>query len=172
MQTLVNELQETITILNNILESIDSSKIDATPFEGSWSAGQVLEHVDLAISPGLLEGTTQPVSRPADQKVATVRNAFLDFNTKFKSPAFIEPRQHVHDKSALQASINEKFDDLIEAAKELDLSRECLDFEVPGMGLFTRMEWISFYMIHTQRHNHQLQKIASCLHAKDARTTS
>jgi hypothetical protein len=48
---------------------------------------------------------------------------------------------------------------LAEAVKLLDLSVICLDFELPGMGMLTRLEWIDFYVFHTRRHIVQLERI-------------
>ena len=59
--------------------------------------------------------------------------------------------------------VTDKFDKLIEAARTLDLSLTCIDFEIPTFGLFTRLEFVWFYIVHTQRHTFQLQKIAGVL---------
>ena len=166
MQSLREELQATKATLAGLIQSIDEKDIDIVPFEDSWTAGQLLEHIDKAVSPGVLHGNTQTTSRQADEKVAQVEKIFLDFNTKFKSPEFIEPVEKVHDKSVLLQSLTKKFDELAEAAASMDLQQECLDFEVPGMGRFTRLEWIAFYMIHTRRHIHQLKHILKVLNEK------
>ena len=167
MQTLAEELQSTKAELTGLIHRIDENKLDVVPFKDSWTAGQLLEHIDKAVSPGLLKGNVEAVNRPADEKVAQVKKIFLDFNTKMKSPEFIEPRENVHDKIVLERSIIQKFDELIDADKTLDLQQECVDFEVPGLGRFTRLEWISFYMIHTQRHIHQLKNIIKNLDEKN-----
>ena len=163
MSSLTNDLRSTKEELLQSAASLTENNIDKVPFEGSWTAGQLLEHVDKAVSPGLLQGKVQASNRAADEKVAQLKNIFLDFNTKMKSPGFIEPTETTHDKSTLMDSLSGKFDELISAAETMKLDEECLDFEVPGMGKFTRYEWISFYMIHTQRHIHQLKKIVSAL---------
>ncbi|MBC7937048.1 MAG: DinB family protein [Rhizobacter sp.] len=167
MQALAEGLQSTKRELTDLIKTIDEKQVDTVPFEDSWTAGQLLEHIDKAVNPGLLKGNVQPTDRPADEKVAQVKKIFLDFNTKLKSPEFIEPREQAHDKNVLQQSLSEKFDELTDATNTLDLQQECVDFEVPGMGRFTRLEWISFYMIHTQRHIHQLKNIITKLQEKN-----
>lgn len=163
MELLVKELQETRLRLIELGNLIDDNKVDTVPFEGSWTAGQLLEHVDKAVNPSILVGNTQATDRPADEKVGTVKKIFLDFNVKFESPDFILPVEEVHDRKALIHSLSTKFDELIHAASTMNLAEECMDFEVPQMGKFTRLEWISFYMIHTQRHLHQLENIIDAL---------
>ncbi len=166
MQTLPEELVAVKAELTNIVNSIDPKDTDRVPFEGSWTAGQVLEHVDKSVSPEVLSGNTTPVDRPANEKIALIKKIFLDFDAKYQSPDFIEPTASVHDKDALLDSLVAKFDALIHAAQTMNLQEECLDFEVPGMGKFTRFEWITFYMVHTQRHLHQLANINAALQEK------
>lgn len=166
MQTLSEELSAVKAQLISLVNSIDPKDTDRVPFEGSWTAGQVLEHTDKAVSPQILSGNTAPVDRPADKKAGLIKKIFLDFDTKFKSPEFIEPTASVHDKDQLRDSLVSKFDALIHAAQTMNLEEECLDFEVPGMGKFTRLEWITFYMVHTQRHLQQLANINAVLQGK------
>jgi hypothetical protein len=163
MKTLVEELEETKNELAAAAASIKDDVVDTVPFEGSWTAGQVLEHIDKSVSPGVLNGNVRQVDRAADEKVQTVRTIFLDFTKKFEAPGFIIPTETSHDKQALVSKLNHKFDKLAAAAGTMDLAEECLDFEVPGLGAFTRLEWIAFYMAHTQRHIHQLKNIAARL---------
>ncbi|RYD82704.1 MAG: DinB family protein [Sphingobacteriales bacterium] len=159
MQNLTQELNATKAKLMELVNAIPADQTDSIPFEGSWTAGQLLEHVDKAVSPEILHGNVQATDRPADAKVEEVKKIFLDFSQKFTSPEFIEPTEQVHDKNVLLQSLQTKFDQLIQSVKTLNMGEECTDFEVPGMGKFTRYEWISFYMIHTQRHLHQLENI-------------
>jgi hypothetical protein len=49
---------------------------------------------------------------------------------------------------------------LARAAKTQDLHATCLDFEMPTVGTLTRIEWLSFAVVHTQRHIWQLKKMA------------
>jgi hypothetical protein len=82
---------------------------------------------------------------------------------KMQSPDFIYPSDKKYGKQQLVDMINDKFNKLLEAAKTLDLSATCLAFEVPGFGAFTRLEFVWFYIVHTQRHIFQLRKIAKAL---------
>ncbi|RYY69505.1 MAG: DinB family protein [Chitinophagaceae bacterium] len=166
METLIKELKATRDELVQLINAVPDNSIDRVPFEGSWTAGQLLEHVDKAVNPSILRGKLQSTDRPADQKVSQVKKIFLDFTVKYQSPEFIVPTQAIHDKQILLSSLTTKFNELAEAANTLDLKQECLDFELPGMGALTRLEWISFFMTHTQRHNHQLKNIVNHLAEK------
>ncbi len=163
MQALIQELKQTKLSLIDVVSSISDDKTDTIPFEGSWTAGQVLEHLCKSVSTSVLRGNVQKVNRPADEKIAFVRSIFLDFTKKFKAPEFIIPVEATHNKAEQLSLLTAKFDRLIAAVDAFDLTEECTDFSVPGFGNFTRMEWIAFHMIHTQRHIEQLKNIAEKL---------
>jgi hypothetical protein len=163
MQILIEELRKTRQLLTDVVLSIDDDAIDTIPFEGSWTAGQVLEHLCKVVSTGILRGTVQKTDRPADEKIAFVRSVFFDFEKKFDAPDFVMPVETTHNKTEQLSILTAKFDRLIEAVDTYDLTEECIDFAIPGFGNFTRMEWIAFHMIHTQRHLHQLKDIAAKL---------
>jgi hypothetical protein len=166
MQSLTAALKSTKEELTGLVNSLHENETDTIPFEGSWTAGQLLEHVNKAVGPEIIKGNVQSTDRPADEKVETIKSIFLDFTIKMISPDFIEPTETVHDKNVLLNSIAAKFDQLIIASETMNLQEECLDFEVPGMGKFTRLEWIYFYMVHSQRHLRQLKNIIKVLHTK------
>jgi hypothetical protein len=160
MTTVQTEILETRQDLMDCIYSFTGNSIDKVPFKDSWTAGQVLEHIDKAIGPDLLYGNTQKTNRQPDEKVQQVKAVFLDFNSKMKSPDFILPTEEKHDPQVLLSRLAGKLDALFTASETLDMNDECLDFEVPGFGKFTRLEWIWFYLAHTQRHIQQLKNIA------------
>lgn len=163
MQALIDELKQTQQQLIDVVSSIPGDKIDTVPFEGSWTAGEVLEHLIKSVGTATLRGNTITVSRPADEKIATLRSSFHDFTKKFTAPSFVVPSEAKHDKEEQLSVLVAKFDRLIEAVGAFDLTQECTDFAIPGFGNFTRLEWIAFHMIHTQRHLEQLKNIAAKL---------
>jgi hypothetical protein len=163
MQALLEELIQTQQELIAVTAAIPADKYDSIPFEGSWTAGQVLEHLCRSVSTGILRGNVQTVNRPADEKIAFVRSVFLDFAKKFSAPEFIIPVEATHNKEEQVAILTGKFDRLMDAVTAFNLSEECTDFAIPGFGNFTRLEWIAFHMIHTQRHLQQLRQITAKL---------
>jgi hypothetical protein len=50
--------------------------------------------------------------------------------------------------------------------QELDLSKTCQGFQLPGSAAFTRAEWIWFAIYHTQRHTRQLKNILEVINGK------
>jgi hypothetical protein len=161
MNDLLTELRSTKAELEKAISSISKDKFNTIPFEGSWTAAQVTEHIQNAIGRGVLYGATKPTDRKPDEKVAQTGNLFLNMDIKMQSPDFIYPSDKKYNKAEVLAAVNETFLKLIEAAESLDLSLTCLAFEIPGFGTFTRLEFVWFYVFHTQRHIIQLKKIAN-----------
>lgn len=166
MQSLIEELIQTKEELLIVASSISQNQIDTVPFAGGWTAGQVLEHLCKCISTGVLRGNVQQVDRQADEKIAFIRTVFLDFTKKYEAPEFILPTEPAHNKEEHLLKLAAKFDRLLEAVNTSNLAEECIDFALPAFGNFTRMEWIAFHMLHTQRHTQQLKNIVAALEIK------
>lgn len=159
------EIKETAATLLSSLSAFSEEQLNKVPFEGSWTAGQVSEHLVNAVSADLLYGTTTDTERKPDVMVQALRDQFLDFSTKMKSPDFTLPSDGPHDKEVLKGQLQKIWDEIADAAATLDLSKTCLDFELPGAGFLTRLEWLNFMVVHTKRHTHQLNKIYKALNA-------
>jgi hypothetical protein len=143
-----------------IIRSLDEEKLNKTPSEESWTAGQVGDHLLKSYTVvKILNGATKPTDRPPDQKVGEVRNLFLDFNIKMKSPEFIIPSNAPIDKERLLSSLGGRIEQINEVIQTKDLTEICEGFAIPEYGEFTRLEWLYFVLFHTQRHIHQLKDI-------------
>lgn len=156
----ISKFNSTMQELLGLLNTVTQDKINQIPFEGSWTVGQVGDH--LLKSYGLFEtlrGNVEPTTRPVNEKFPIIENVFLNFETKLKSPDFILPTTDPIDKEVLVESISHRVEEIILYMKENDLSPTCLDFELPDSGPFTRLEWLQLMYCHTQRHNRQLRKI-------------
>lgn len=164
MENTVSNINQTFARLIGILSGFDQSQIDKIPFEGSWTAGQVGEHLLKGLSgmPRLVAGKTQITERPYDAKAEAIRELFLDFDNKMQAPDFIAPTETQHSKEMLIAGLQKIESELLAIAKNEDLSITCLGFELPGFGALTIYEWLVFLTAHAQRHTFQLEKI----HAK------
>lgn len=163
MKDTLIELQNTHKGLVEAISAIPADQVNTVPFEGSWTAAQVIEHVLKAVGVTTLYGETQPTDRDPEEKIKPVSDLFLNLEIKMQSPDFIYPSDKKYEKQELLDMVNDKFTKLIEAAKTLELSFTCLDFEVPTLGRFTRLEFVWFYIVHTRRHIFQLKKIARAL---------
>lgn len=157
---LITDIQTTIAELLQVISAFKDDEINIVPFEGSWTAGQVAEHVlkSSGISE-VLHGKVEPTQRQPDQYVAPLRDQFLNFDIKMTSPDFILPSDGPHNKQELLVELDNTWKKTAAAAATQDLSMTCLDFELPGLGTMTRYEWISFLTVHTQRHTWQLKNI-------------
>lgn len=164
-----NNLQNTIAEAKNqflkALDLFDQNDINTVPFEGSWTGGQVAEHILKSVS-GILEtvnGLSKPTERNPEEHVKMLGNVFLNMDIKMKSPDFIIPSDAPKDKTFLYSSFAETLEGLEEAAGKDNLTETCTTFEMPTIGLLTKIEWIQFAGFHTRRHAQQLKNIAAHL---------
>ena len=165
MKDHVNELQGTKEGLKQAISSISEEDFNEVPFADSWTPAQVAEHVLKGVGVDVLYGHTQPTDRNPGENTAQLEGIFLNFDTKMKSPQSILPSGVPHKKAEMLHEIDAKWDKLTDAVNTLDLSLTCTDFEFPGIGYLTRLEYVVLFNVHTQRHTHQLKNIAGVLAA-------
>jgi len=158
------ELSATKTLLLQTIKAFKAGQFNSVPFPGSWTAGQVSEHVLISASGGInvLQGESQTTGRNPEEKIISLRDLFLDFNIKMTSPDFVQPSGVQRDKDEILHSLGDTFEKIITLSKKLDLTLTFTGFEMPQFGLLTRLEWLSFILYHTQRHIRQLQNIQAC----------
>jgi len=162
---LLNELTNTRKELLKVLSLYDQENINTVPFEGSWTGGQVAEHVLKSLS-GVLQNTTGPVKpteRNPETHIKQLGDIFLNMDIKMQSPDFIIPSNEPKDKEELAVSLGETLEKIKAVTGSEDLNATCIFFEMPGMGALTRIEWISFALYHSQRHTNQLRNILNHL---------
>ena len=160
-EKIISYLRSTTKELVESLSSFSDQQINISTDDGRWTAGQVTEHI-LKSESGLsklLTGKTGPTDRRPDEKNDMIETAFLDFSVKMKSPEFIIPSDGPHNKVSLLQSFSSHRHQLIELVSDMDLSPTCYGFSLPGMGEFTRMEWLCFIICHSTRHIRQLNNI-------------
>lgn len=158
------QLSTTKTLLLQTIGAFKAGQFNAVPFPGSWTAGQVAEHVLFSASGGVtvLNDGGQATERLPEEKIGALRNLFLNFDIKMTAPGFIQPSGVPRDKDELLHSLSDTFEAMIALSKKLDLSLTYTGFEMPQFGLLTRVEWLFFIIYHTQRHIRQLQNIQAC----------
>lgn len=160
---ILQDLTQTKAELLAAILAIDEQKFNAVPFEGSWTAGQLTDHLLKADDVSVLYAETQPSERPIDEKVQAISDIFLNFELKLTTPARIVPSDDHQEKQAMLKALGDAFDKLIEAANTLDLSPLCMSWVIPAFGPLTRLEFLWLYNVHTIRHTRQLKKIAVAL---------
>lgn len=158
---LLKQFAETEQAFYNVLASFTQKQLNEVPFEGSWTAAQVADHMLKSKSgiPELLTGPSRSTLREPDEMVEIISSTFLDFTTKMKSPDFIIPTNEPVNKEELLKSIAEMRERIKAKAAKVDLSDTITSFPFPGLGEFTGYEWIHFLVCHTKRHTHQLKNI-------------
>jgi len=156
-----NTILETYDKFGDLISSFSKEEINIVPFEGSWTAGQTVQHIILAYSglTMLFAGKTEKTTRKPDENVKGLDAIFLDYTTKYQSPENIKPPAIEYEKGTLLASVKKIQNDLFEAAETYDLTLTCMDAKIPGFEHFTIYEWLHFAIVHTQRHTRQLQSI-------------
>lgn len=161
-----NDLQRKITStreeLLRALELFNQENINSVPFEGSWTGGQVAEHILMSVS-GILEtvqGPAKATERNPEEHVKQLGDIFLNMDIKMKSPDFIIPSDDLKEKKTLSIALGSTLDRIKQVAENDDLSVTCTRFDMPMLGPLTKLEWISFASFHTRRHIQQLKNIA------------
>jgi hypothetical protein len=159
---LAEELQQHTDQFKQLILKFTPEQLNTIPFPGSWTAGQVGRHI-IKSTDGLPDTNTSPPLRAPDKQVQVLQAIFLDFTAKFNAPEFVRPEPGPYDKSFIITELNRVKAQNYDIALTRDLSELCLDFEFPSVGYLTRFEWLKFFVFHTQRHIHQLNKIAETL---------
>lgn len=158
---MVQQFESTIQKLLEKLTAFSQEQLNTIPAEGRWSAAQLGEHLRKSYKgvPELLGHNTKITGRDPAEKIAMVNMDFLNFSIKMQAPEFIVPEQKTYDKTKLLQELDSLTKAIIQTAQSLDLTETCTTFAIPGYGEFTRLEWINFCLVHTQRHLRQLEGI-------------
>lgn len=159
-EILFKQMEKATDELLSALSSFNQDNINRIPFAGSWTAGQVGEH--LLKSYGVVEtlnGRVEETRRDPLQNDAMLKDAFLNFDVKMNAPDFILPEKKDYPKQQLINSLKQRIDEIKHAIQSLELTATCVDFALPNLGALTRIEWLNFVVYHTKRHTHQLKKI-------------
>ena len=109
-----------------------------------------------------LESPVEEPGREPGEKIKALEDLFLNFNIKMQSPEFILPGPAHHKKDELLNTL-ENLKKEMHSVTRLDLSLLCTAFDFPTFGFLTRLEWIHFWLAHTQRHTQQLKNIFKTL---------
>lgn len=157
-EKLFSSIDDITSELVEVVSSFNDEEINQIPFEGSWTAAQVTDHVRKSNN-GIaqaLQMKGRSTERNATERVKELKDVFLDFETKFKSPQFILPGQASYDKKELIEKLSRSIERIKQERTNADLS-EIID--LTALGTISKMELLHFVIYHTQRHIHQLKNI-------------
>lgn len=157
--------QNTDALISQILR-FESALFDKQPADGSWSAAQLTEHIYVLdrLIYNILTGETEASARAADEKVSIIQSVMNNRTRTISAPDPIVPLGKVKDQQILITKIIAARKEIHALIQTADLSPVCLGFIHKGFGPMTRLEWIEFLMIHSERHFHQYQRILNTLH--------
>lgn len=157
---LFEAVDKTTMELVQLISSFSQKDINAIPFEDSWTAAQVADHLLKSYAVvETLNGPVKKTERQPGEKIQMIREVFLNFDTKMNSPEAILPAASPIDKETILRSLKSRIAQIKEVIQTRDLSETCTGFIIPGFEEFTRLEWIHFVLYHTQRHIHQMKNI-------------
>ena len=165
---LQQEAKDIFTDMLQILSKFKVEQLDIIPFEGSWTAGQVAEHIIKANAgiPKLCRGETEEPMPDRVEKLSDMNALFNNYSIKMDSPKSIVPISTNNLLEPILISIKTIQSEFINVIKSEDLNLICLDFAFPTFGYLSRSEWINFGLIHTKRHTNQLVNILDKLNTK------
>lgn len=159
----LNDIQSGFT---KLLLLLNEEQMNQQPFEHSWTAAELTRHVckstaEMAIA---MEQKTTAAARNPGEKIAFLKEIFLNYSKKMQSPDFIMPEKNIYTKENSILGLQESFQRLIERAGRADLHDR-----VDGMpfGEVTKLEVLHFVIYHSERHFHQLGKIFDALKMKE-----
>jgi hypothetical protein len=158
-------ISQTIGAFTGEISKFEDADINRVPFAGSWTAGEVAGHLlrSLKTSYTLLARNTQEADRPANKNVERITKFFGDYTSTLKNPEFTEPEKKQYKKAEILDDFQKIEKQLVEVTETMELNRICTGYELPTFGPFTRLEWITFFLTHIQRHTNQVQKISRVL---------
>lgn len=163
VKELFASIDEGATELMNLLLPLSENQINRIPFKDSWTAAQLARHVTKS-NKGMtqaLEMHGKPAERDPMQRVKELKDTFLNFDLKLKSPDFIVPEEGVYKKDAVLAGLKNSNDQLKENAIKANPG-EMINLPA-AFGEITKLELFHFVLYHTQRHIHQLKNILTHL---------
>ena len=152
-------IDATLSELLSVVSAFNEKEFNTSIAADRWTPGQITQHVVLSISGfvDLMNGPTQHTNRKADEHVETIKNIFLNFTRKLKSPDFIIPEAKDYNKEDLLNTLRKLKSSLEEIIETADLDETCTAFGLPTLGYLTRQEALAFVIYHTKRHIRQLE---------------
>jgi hypothetical protein len=151
-----------ISELSDLMLNVDDDKVNTIPFEGSWTAPQLLRHVIKSINgmTKVMQTDAKTADRNPAERIEQLKSIFLDFSRKLTQPDFIIPEEQVYEKLSSVDEIKQAFFRFKTSA-----DRARLNDLVEGLplGPITKLEIIHFVLYHTQRHLQQMKNICDAL---------
>lgn len=156
------DFKTTIEGLIKVVSSFNKEQFNSIPFQNSWTAGQVVDHIIKSIAgfAQILKEPGKETKRKPNDKIEQLKKAF---SKKMKSPEFLTPEDKQYNKEEVLHIIQNIKMAIEQTIDTVDLTKTCANLELPVYGSLTKLEAIYFAIYHIQRHTHQLKHIAEKL---------
>ena len=156
---------DAVSAITHLMAAVDDEKVNTVPYDGSWTAPQLLRHVSKSMKAmaKAMQQEAKPADRDPGERIGQLQNIFLDFSKKLTQPAFLIPEDQVYEKQSAMDELNASFSRFKENASGADLNELV---EGLPLGPITKLEITHFVLYHTQRHLHQMKKICDALKTK------
>jgi hypothetical protein len=164
-KVLAQHFEDATKELINLFSSFADELINVKPKEGGWTIAQVAEHIRKSHGgiQSVMTGPSKKTQRDPSQWMEKIKNDFLDFTEKNKSPEFVVPEDRIYDKARLLNGLQRKMNEVSATIKSTDPEETCILFPFPVYGELTRMELAQFMTYHARRHAQQVRNIAKSL---------
>ncbi len=162
---ILSETSDTVSAISDLMAAVDEEMVNTIPFDGSWTAPQLLRHVSKSMQ-GMAKAMkmeAKPATRNPEERIEGLKNVFLNFSKKLTQPDFLIPENQVYKKQPAIDELNKSFSEF-----KANASRANLNEQVEGLplGPITKLEIIHFVLFHTQRHLYQMENICAALKRK------
>jgi hypothetical protein len=162
---ILSAIDDAVSQITNLLLAVDDDKVNTIPYEGSWTAPQLLRHVTKSINAmtNAMQMDAKTTERNPGERIEQLKTIFLDFSKKLVQPEFITPEERIYEKRASIDELDGSFNQFKESAERANVNDL---IEGLPLGPITKLEIIHFVLYHTQRHLHQMKKICDALKNK------
>jgi len=162
---ILSETSDTVSAISDLMAAVDEEMVNTVPFDGSWTAPQLLRHVSKSMQ-GMAKAMkmeAKQATRNPGERIEGLKNVFLNFSKKLTQPDFLIPEIQVYKKQPAIDELNKSFSEF-----KANASRANLNEQVEGLplGPITKLEIIHFVLFHTQRHLYQMENICAALKRK------
>lgn len=155
------DLKQSTNSLLDVLSGTPEEIFNTRPGREEWSVGKVGEHL-IKVETGtvrIFTGSAEASDRDPEQKIETIRDRMMDFETKMTAYEPIIPDDEPKEKTKVLEKLQDIRQQLLGFVDIQDLTEMITAFEHPIFGSLTRIEWIYFNIYHSWRHVKQIEKI-------------
>lgn len=155
------DLKQSTSSLLDVLSRIPEEIFNTQPSQEGWSVGKVGEHL-IKVETGtvrMFTGSAEASDRDPEQKIETIKDRMMNFETKMMAYGPIIPNDEPKEKTKVLEKLQDIRQQLLGFVDIQDLTETITAFEHPIFGSLTRIEWIYFNIYHSRRHVKQIEKI-------------